>query len=481
MNKSYIFRIFLLMLLPLLGACSQEEIVFEVEKPHFDLRDGYQLLEVIVPQGTLATDKIYIVGEFNGGLEAAVGNPEWELEKSATSDAKWGIYLNPATFVNGKTLADGYTFYNAEQGEERSLENEPVLHTEAPAVGSRINVMVYRWADYFNTPEDPGEIDHDGYVVYVVDNTGWDELAMYAWGDAEAFGGWPGITPTGKVEIDGVNYKYFDTGADHEGMNLNLIFNNNNNGKQLGDYNVTLNQDFYLELTADGVTVFDPSAVVKHDGYAVFVYDATGWDELYLYMWGSTNDLNGAWPGMAPTGTQTINGLSYTYFDMGEGNCNAGLTEHVILNNGAGKQIDDAVVFDLDRDVYIYLTSNKATEIDPNDFTPEPVEPSEPDEPVVPVEPKECKIYVDNQSGWEPLYMYSWGDDFEGFGAWPGSTTTVTETIDGVTYLVFTVTGAGQTQNLIFNNNNGAQFNGPAVVLDGDHFVTAKAPETEEQ
>ncbi|MDE6397514.1 MAG: hypothetical protein K2K84_09610, partial [Muribaculaceae bacterium] len=312
MKKINIFGFFLLMLLPFVTGCTKDEIIFDSELPRFELRPGYQLLEVIVPQGTMASDKIYIIGEFNGGMDA-VGDPRWQLQKASDTDVKWGIYLDPKDFVNGKTLADGYTFYSVEQGEERTFNNQPVLHKEAPAVGGRLNVLVYFWADYFNKPVDPGEIEHDGYVIYVVDNTGWDDLAMYAWGDEEAFGGWPGMTPTGKVEIDGVNYKYFDTGADHEGLNLNLIFNNNGNGKQLGDYNVTLNQDFYLELTPDGVNEFDPSAVVNHDGYAVFVADRTGWDALYLYMWGTGNDLNGGWPGMEPTGTQVINGVTYTY------------------------------------------------------------------------------------------------------------------------------------------------------------------------
>ena len=33
---------------------------------------------------------------------------------------------------------------------------------------------------------------------------------------------------------------------------------------------------------------------VKHDGYAVFVLDQTGWDAIALYMWGDVNSLNGA-------------------------------------------------------------------------------------------------------------------------------------------------------------------------------------------
>lgn len=469
MKKFNIFSFLFLMLLPLLAGCSKDEIIFDSELPRFELRPGYQLLEVIVPQGTMPTDKIYIVGEFNGGQEAAVGNPMWQLEKASDTDVKWGIYLNPDDFVDGKTLADGYTFYNSEQGEERSLDNQPVLHTEAPALGQRLNVLLYRWADYFNKPVDPGEIVHDGYVIYVVDNSGYEDLAMYAWGDAEAFGAWPGMTPTGKVEIEGVTYKYFDTGASNEGLNLNLIFNNNNGGSQLPDYNVTLDKDFYLELTPDAVLEYDPSSNVKHDGYAVFVVNKSGWDELYLYMWGAVNDLNGAWPGMAPTGTQTIKGVEYTYFDLGAANCDAGLEEHVILNNGNGKQVDDVVVFNLDRDVYVELTASGATEIDPETYDPGTTPEPDPDPDP---EPQDYKIYVQNLTGWSDFYVYAWGDK-ELFGGWPGATSSETVEIGGMSFLIFNVSGAGETENLIFHDNNGTQYDALAITLDKDWYIVA--------
>lgn len=469
MKKFNIFSFLFLMLLPLLAGCSKDEIIFDSELPRFELRPGYQLLEVIVPQGTMPTDKIYIVGEFNGGQEVAVGNPMWQLEKASDTDVKWGIYLNPDDFVDGKTLADGYTFYNSEQGEERSLDNQPVLHTEAPGLGQRLNVLLYRWADYFNKPVDPGEIVHDGYVIYVVDNSGYEDLAMYAWGDAEAFGAWPGMTPTGKVEIEGVTYKYFDTGAANEGLNLNLIFNNNNGGSQLPDYNVTLDKDFYLELTPDAVLEYDPSSNVKHDGYAVFVVNKSGWDDLYLYMWGAVNDLNGAWPGMAPTGTQTIKGVEYTYFDLGAANCDAGLEEHVILNNGNGKQVDDVVVFNLDRDVYVELTASGATEIDPETYDPGTTPEPDPDPDP---EPQDYKIYVQNFTGWSDFYVYAWGDK-ELFGGWPGATSSETVEIGGMSFLVFNVSGAGETENLIFHDNNGTQYDALAITLDKDWYIVA--------
>ncbi|MBD5192080.1 MAG: starch-binding protein [Bacteroidales bacterium] len=474
MKKINIFSIFFLLLLAVVTGCKKDEIIFDSELPRFELRPGYELLEVIVPQGTAANDKIYIIGEFNGGMDA-VGDPRWQLQKAPDTDVKWGIYLNPADFIDGKTLADGYCFYSMEQGEERSLDNKEVVHTEAPGLGQRINVLVYRWADYFNKPQNPDEIVHDGYAIFVVDNSGYDELAMYAWGDAEAFGGWPGMKPTGKVEINGVTYKYFDTGAANEGLNLNLIFNNNGGGKQLPDYNVTLNEDFYLELTPDGVTPFDPNAVVTHDGYAIFVVNKSGWDELYLYMWGTVNDLNGGWPGMAPTGTQKINGVEYVYFDLGAANCDAGLEEHVILNNGSGKQIDDVVVFNLDRDVYVELTASKATEIDPSTYVP-----SETPEPEPEPEPaQEYKIYIQNNTGWSNFYVYAYGDK-ELFGGWPGATSTETKVIGGQTFLVFTVEGSGETENLIFNDNNGTQYDAMTITLDRDYYIIANPGAAEE-
>ena len=475
MKKFNIISTFLLMLLPFLSGCSKDEIIFDSELPRFELRPGYQLLEVIVPQGTLPTDKIYITGAFNGG-EEAIGDPRWQLQKANDTDAKWGIYLNPADFVNGKTLADGYSFYNSQQGQERSLQNQEVSHTEAPALGGRLNVMLYRWADYFTKPVDPGEITHDGYAIFVVDNSEYDELALYAWGDAEAFGGWPGIQPTGTVQIKGVNYKYFDTGAANEGLNLNLIFNNNNNGKQLGDYNVTLDKDYYLELTPTEVRDFNPD-VVTHDGYALFVVNNSGWDALYLYTWGDVNDMHGAWPGMAPTGTQTINGVEYTYFDLGAANSDAGLTEqHVILNNGGnGKQVDEVVVFAIDRDVYVELSSNSAREIDPNNYTPGG---GEDPEPTPTPTPEDYKIYIENNTGWSEFHVYAWGDE-EIFGGWPGASASETVTLGGRSFLVFNVSGAGETENLIFNDGVN-QYDAATITIDKDYYFVA-GPESCEQ
>lgn len=352
---------FLYLFFPLLFlfvGCNEEKIVNESEPPLFPLREGYELLEVTVPDDTSPNDKIYIIGEFNGG-EDAIGNPIWLLERARDYDNKFGIYLDPETFLNGKTLAEGYTFYNTRLGFERNLKGEPVTNTEHPEIGKRINLVVEAWADNFNNTDNPDNITHDGFTIYV--------------------------------------------------------------------------------------------------------YDLSRWNNLYLYSWGAVNDLHGRWPGMPVTGQQTINGVTYKYFDLGKANSNIG-EQHIILNNGAGSQIDDVVIFNLDQDIYIELTSTSAIQIDPYNFDPD--------------EPEETYfLYIENETGWNEFFVYGWGDK-ELFGPWPGITYNETKEIDGTIYMVFPIGEGGDQIHLIFNNGKGEdngrlQYDAATIKVDRDYYMTA--------
>ena len=125
--KNIFYLLLLMPLMVLVNSCDdKKEIVFDSELPQFEIKDNAILLEVIMPQGTDADENIYIVGDFNDG-ENAVGQLEWRLEKAGNSDVKWGIYLFPSTFKNGKTLADGFYFVSEKQGKERTVKNEDVF------------------------------------------------------------------------------------------------------------------------------------------------------------------------------------------------------------------------------------------------------------------------------------------------------------------------------------------------------------------
>ena len=508
-----IFNWLLLPLMMLLGACTQEEIVFDHEQPAFETKDGMILLEVIVPSSTKADDVIYISGAFNGGDEVAAKDVRWHLEKSTTIDKKWGIYLDPSAFESGKTLADGYRFVSVREGEERTAKNEAVNRTEDFAPGTRANVYVSYWNMFFYVAP---ELEHDGPVVYVNNQTSWDALALYAWGDAEAFGGWPGMQPTGEIAIDGTNWTYFDLGEANRGLNLNLIFNNNGNGSQLADYNVTLDKDeYFLTITDEGVEV--ANSIPSHEGtIRVYVDNQAGWEAVALYQWGDVNDLGGGWPGVQPAGTAKIAGVEYTYFEYAIADVE-GLAQNLIFNNnGAGIQTGDmAVTFSADVVDHFYLIyGEKDCVVIEDPFNREPVGGDEGgneggegetpeqggcdcdcegcqdctgkengEEPEVPAEPVPVVFYIQNNTGWEATSIYAWGDALpELFGGWPGAAVENNLTCGGAAYsrIETTATAYGLEYHPIFNNNGaGTQYDAPVVALAEYNFLVAGAEAAE--
>ena len=481
MNKKiYSLMLGLLTLTGLLTGCkSNDDITFDHERQQFETRSDRILLEFIAPFGTTANEEVYIIGPFNGNTLTAdeegkyadpVLDDAFKLTKAAKSDVKWGIYLDPATFQNGKSLADGFRFYSKAQGNEALLGATAVyaVHNDNPGVGTFTNVWGQRWEAYYWSGGEKPEPDHNGVRVYVDNQTGWDALTLYMWGDVNDLnGGWPGMQPSGQWEKDGVKWTYFDLGEENMGLNENLIFNNNGGGSQLPDFNLTLDHDVYLRLTADAVEEIELEPSVKHDGYALFVLNESSQTDLALYAWGDglsdANDLFGGWPGMAPTGTQTINGLEYTYFDLGEGR--TGLNVNLIPNNNnGGVQWEGGDLnFTIDHDIYIRIFDG-GYEVISKDYqgggdtpTPQP-EPEPTAEKVI--------IAVKNTIGYEDPHLYVWGDS-EACGSWPGAAPV--KTTDNGWYL-FELPSQG-TFNLILNNNgNGLQLDGPAVTNTGSRF-----------
>jgi hypothetical protein len=461
MNKRlYSLLLAVLTLTGLMTGCkSNDDIVFDHERQQFETRADRILLEFIAPFGTTPNEEIYILGAFNGE-EEAIGKEEYKLMAAPTSTAKWGIYLDPSTFVSGKSLADGFYFYSVSQGKELDLNGELAHHTDNPGVGTFTNIWGQHWESYYWEGGESPEPEHDGFCVYVDDQTGWDALTLYMWGDINNLNGdWPGMQVTGTWKHDGVTWKYFDFGEENAGLNENLIFNNAGGGSQLKDFNFTIDRNIYLRITADGVEEISPEPAVKHDGYAVFVYDETGWEALNLYMWGDENNLNGEWPGMEVTGEQTVNGVTYKYFDMGEGN--TGLGENLIFSNAGSSQLAD-FAYTIDHDVYLHITTSGVTEIDPATFQPGDTPGPEPEpEPTV----EKVIIAVKNSVGYADPHLYVYGDG-EACGGWPGAAPVKT-TDNG--WCLFELPANGN-YNLILNDNGSPQVDGPAVSTAGSHF-----------
>lgn len=462
----------------LLTGCKQADITYDHELPQFEVRDGAYLIELIAPTGTAVDDEIYIFGAFNGLDETtAPSHLQWKMEKATESDKKWGIYLFPSDFVAGATLADGFSFVSKKAGGERDINGQPVTHKFDAAIGTRINVWADRWAAYFSGDDE--KIEHNGYVIYVLDESGFASLTMYMYGDINDLNGaWPGMKPTGKETVAGVEYTYFDLGEDNTGLSETLIFSDNGSN-QLSDYGpIVINDNLFLHIHDGKIEKIDASSTTEHDGAVVYVLDGKNWGmSTTLYMWGDVNDLNGGWPGMNVTGTVSFGDYTYLYYDMGA--ANEGLNESLIFSNNGATQMGDYPGGDdrwtIGGELFLYIGADGVSVI---------ADPENPgdlvwfDPKAAPKEEARIDFYfydqTDSLSMWpadslsHSLHVYAWGSE-EVFGAWPGQ---AFADMDSLSVLGLTLTHTavdchvGDALHLIVNNNEGKQLADFDVTVD---------------
>ena len=183
-------------------------------------------------------------------------------------------------------------------------------------------------------------------AIYLLDNSGWDNLYLYAWGAGipEMFGGWPGVEATEKVGIDGVEYLKvsFPEGA---AMPSNLIFNNGN-GVQFDGPTLDHVGSIYIKVEGDSFIVSD----VPFPVYNIYIEDKTGWDRLYLYAYSNEEaSLFGEWPGVEVSETVTIGDTRFKVVR----NLPASDTEHsFIIHNNSGEQQDIDGIHTLTKHLY---------------------------------------------------------------------------------------------------------------------------------
>ena len=450
MNKKiYSLMLGLLTLAGLLTGCkSDEDITFDHERQQFETRADRILLEFIAPFGTTADEEIYITGAFNGE-EEAVGNPQYLLTKAPNSNIKWGIYLDPSTFVGGKSLADGFRFFSKNQGKEFTTAGDEALHTDNPGVGTFTNIWGQRWESYYWSGGEAPEPEHDGFAVYVDDQTGWDVLTLYMWGDVNNLNGdWPGMEVTGEQTVNGVTYKYFDMGEANTGLGENLIFSNAG-ASQLADFAYTIDHDVYLHITTAGVTEIDPATFQPGgetpdpspapepqptgETVIIAVKNSVGYADPHLYVWGDS-EACGGWPGAAPVKV-TDNG--WCLFELP-----ANGTFNLILNDNGSPQVDGPEVFTAGSHFY---DVNTGWEESANTVT------------------------IQNNAGYNDPRLYAWGAG-EIYGGWRGIKPTINE--NGT--LVFPLPNDGGEYNLILNGEgDGVQQDIATVVANQSYTFTA--------
>ena len=237
-------------------------------------------------------------------------------------------------------------------------------------------------------------------------------------------------------------------------QSLKLTFNNNKKEDDPGLVlsfvkNITFSRDFYFSITPEKCEEIDPAT--HGTRYSLYVEDNTGWGALALYSYGDV-ELGGGWPGIQVSETKEINGTTYKCFHLTPA-CTNKNVNLIFNNNGGGSQLDDYNLT-IDRDYYLRISEAGCSEI------------------------KDCTVYVQDNSGWDALALYGWGDAAIG-DSWPGIQVTGTREINGVTYKYFDLSEhVGKYSNLIFNNNGGGQQiedGGLYTALIGDIYFSITA------
>ena len=88
------------------------------------------------------------------------------------------------------------------------------------------------------------------FNLYVNNMTGWDALAVYAWGEGlpELFGEWPGNSAPSTATFAGTDYLAFE--YESQGQEYHLILNNAGAGSQVDGPAITTGSDYFFTVTA---------------------------------------------------------------------------------------------------------------------------------------------------------------------------------------------------------------------------------------
>lgn len=173
-------------------------------------------------------------------------------------------------------------------------------------------------------------------------------------------------------------------------------------------------------------------------GDTVYCENASGWDEVYCYMWTDDSNKNDAWPGQKMT---KGDGNLWSYQVTGD-------WENIIFSNGNGTKTEDLS----------YLGNGSCFNNQTNAWTTTDA-PTNPVTPTTPTAPKapatlsagEYAVYCKNAANWSSVSIYMWNSDSDKIAAWPGKT--ATNIGDGV----WMITADKAYKNVIFSNGGNNQ------------------------
>ena len=163
-----------------------------------------------------------------------------------------------------------------------------------------------------------------GNVIYVKNEAGWSNVNCYMWNNGnDTNGSWPGT----KMTYVGDNVWAYKMSTNYK----NVIFNNGS-GTQTGDM-TSPGSGYIFNNKTNSWSKYSTGSVTPSESYKVYCKNTSNWSQVYCYMWNSSNDTIGSWPGVA----MTYEGDNVWSVEVSKDYAN------VIFSNGSGSQTADLI------------------------------------------------------------------------------------------------------------------------------------------
>ncbi|WP_022766071.1 starch-binding protein [Butyrivibrio sp. XPD2006] len=245
-------------------------------------------------------------------------------------------------------------------------------------------------------------------TAYFYNTQGWEQVCAYSWG-AASLGEWPGTEMT--QEEDGWYKIVLPAGASED---LNIIFNNGNNGKQTSDMKITdMKYRFFLHngigfqkygSKKDAMAAIATGEDITYT--TVYFYnektEEDSWQDVALYIYGGENgeynNLIGGWPGKTMVREEGTNWYSV---EVPTKAIETGTLTYIFNNNGAGEQLSDNKNVTVEKSFFTTSSTDgfeskdtvyeflgiEVNELEDPENPDDPTNPDDPGQEVEPVDP----------------------------------------------------------------------------------------------
>lgn len=216
----------------------------------------------------LSAGGMKLAGKFSGITVKEAGKAVIETAETSAYEEQY-VQLN---LPDGFEFAESQDFYFPVPTGTYSALQLDIYSAEASdnllySMSAKCDNTVER-CTILRMPElDAAPVQEEGHKIYVLDETGWDKLYVYAWktgmADTDIFGSWSGSVMTKTVSFGEYTYKVIGIPESIEGAEgVNFIFNNAE-GTQVENFDVLKNQtvdkDIYYRLNAKmAIAITDP-------------------------------------------------------------------------------------------------------------------------------------------------------------------------------------------------------------------------------